>query len=286
MSRPRSAFLFFLALLFATACGSEDAPTPGAESEDGIAVTEIALETAAVAIDSSTMITPTTVRKGPWGDLVVRARLVGEAPESQKLSVSTDRWLCGQHDIRSEQLIVDGKGGVKNVVAFLAGPPGASWSDSLTAASFGSTRLLDQKGCRFDPHVRLIPAGTSILLRNSDPLLHNARGSAQAADGLVSHKSNRGFNLAMPRKDQEIRRTINKPGVMAVACDVHAWMKAYVVALPNPYGTVTDDLGEGRIEGIPVGTRVIHFWHETLGEKNVVIDIEVGSNEVAVEWTL
>ena len=49
----------------------------------------------------------------------------------------------------------------------MTSPGGKEWSGEAAAAT------LDQRGCRFDPHAVIVPAGETLTLVNSDGILHN-----------------------------------------------------------------------------------------------------------------
>ncbi len=50
-----------------------------------------------------------------------------------------------------------------------------------------------------------------------------------------------------------------------VKCAIHAWMKAWLLVLDHPFAAVTDENGSFHIAGVPYGTHVFIFWHETCG---------------------
>jgi hypothetical protein len=50
-----------------------------------------------------------------------------------------------------------------------------------------------------------------------------------------------------------------------VNCNIHPWMKAWLVVRPNPYATVTAADGSFEIKNLPAGELELQLWHEKAG---------------------
>lgn len=192
------------------------------------------------------------------GALAGTVRFPGEAPEPAFLRVHKEQAFCGL-SVPDESLQVAPGGGLQNVVVTLHGPglhrrPGPP-----------ETIALDNVGCRFAPHVQAVRAGSTVLLLNSDPILHDAH--ARLGPRTL-------FNDGLPWW-RRVKRTLHEPGVVKVICELHrAWMSAYIVVAPNPFFAVTGAQGRYAIHGVPPGTYRARFWHERLGVawRQVVVD--------------
>lgn len=125
---------------------------------------------------------------------------------------------------------------------------------------------LDQKGCRFLPHVLVVPQGAKVAFLNSDETSHNVRLTAVANEGLNQ-------TVAAGKK---LERTFEEPEAMRVACDMHPWMAAWVVVTDATHWALTDAEGHFALEDLPAGTHKATVWHETLGKKE--FDIVVGDD--------
>ncbi|HKB12420.1 MAG TPA: hypothetical protein VKD69_17285 [Vicinamibacterales bacterium] len=116
---------------------------------------------------------------------------------------------------------------------------------------------IDQKECRYHPHVFGMRVGQPLEILNSDPTLHNIHALP---------KNNSEFNNGQPIQGMKMTHTFDKPEVMVpFKCDVHGWMNAYVGVLPHPYFAVTKDDGKFELKDVPAGTYTIEAWHEKLG---------------------
>ena len=116
---------------------------------------------------------------------------------------------------------------------------------------------IDQKECRYHPHVFGMRVGQPLEIINSDPTLHNIHAMP---------KANQEFNNGQPIQGMKMTHTFTAPEVMVpFKCDVHGWMNAYVGVLPHPYYAVTKEDGKFELKDLPAGTYTIEAWHEKLG---------------------
>jgi plastocyanin len=186
---------------------------------------------------------------------------VGAPVEPKKLPVTVDQFVCGK-DKDAEDLALSPQRGLRNaVVSLVTPPPSARWEFS-TAPVF-----LDQRQCSFTPRVILVPAGGTVEFLNSDRLLHNIHSTG---------KSNPVFNRTQP-KGRTIPITFAKPEVVRIGCDLHGWMRAWIVVMEHPFHAVTGASGEFAIPSVPPGKYTLNVWHETLGM--VTKDVTVGETD-------
>jgi len=72
----------------------------------------------------------------------------------------------------------------------------------------------------------------------------------------------------------------NEPAPIPVDCNIHPWMKSYVVVLDHPFAAVSDENGDLTIKGLPAGEELVfRVYHEAGGIKEVEIN---GKSE---EWS-
>jgi plastocyanin len=158
--------------------------------------------------------------------------------------------------------------GIKNAVVALQGvPPG------VKTPNIPATVKMDQKACVFVPRVVVVPVGGTVEFLNSDRLLHNVRGDA---------KENRSFNRAQPHA-RTISIMFKSPEILRVDCDLHSWMRGWVVVAEHRFYVVTNDAGEFVFENIPPGKYTLQVWQETLGQVSQEVTVaDGGVQEVTV----
>lgn len=141
--------------------------------------------------------------------------------------------------------------------------------------------LLDQRGCEYVPYVLGLQTGQKLLVRNSDPVLHNVHGTP---------KINKEFNLAQMAGGKDIERSFDQAEVFVrFKCDVHQWMFAYVGVVSHPYHAVTDKDGKFKIEGVPAGKYTLVAFHRKAHgteDKAVAQEITVADAAVAANFSV
>ena len=181
-----------------------------------------------------------------------------------------DKKVCGR--LRKEPLIVVGDGGaVKDSVVFLKDvASGKPWPKM----SGGARPVLDQKNCKFVPHVQVARRG-KIDIVNSDPVLHNTHGY---------YGKRTAFNVALPIQDGKVTKILRSPGDVRIDCDAHGWMLAWIYVVDNPYFAQTGDDGTFSITDVPPGEYTLAVWQEELGLTEMPVVVAAGgTTEMSVE---
>jgi plastocyanin len=201
------------------------------------------------------------------GALAGKVTLSGLAPRLANLPVTRDMKVCGNTK-PDESLEIASGGAVKNTVVWFTDVP-------LPKAFKPAKEKLDQEQCAFVPHVLVAPVGATVDVVNSDKALHNVR----AEDGEF-----RLINYAMPIPGHVVPTKLKKEGVFKVSCDVHPWMRGWLLVLPTTAFAVTGEDGTYKIPDIPPGKHTVKFWHERLGERTVDLDIPAGQTTYDVQF--
>ncbi len=227
----------------------------------GLVAAALWIGTAEGAGDSGAHGSPLLPGSNGTGTLAGTVRLSGAPPPPRVLRVNNEKRFCGSI-VPDQSLMAAPDGGLGNVVVTLHGP-GLQRRPGRPRAI-----QLDNIGCRFAPHVQAAPVGSSLLLLNSDHILHDAH--ARIGPRTL-------FNDGLPRW-RRVTRTLREPGVMRIICELHrAWMSAYIVVTVNRFFAVTDSRGRYAINGIPAGAYEVRFWHERLGRMAQPVTVRQGT---------
>ena len=183
------------------------------------------------------------------GSLSGRVMFRGAPPALPAIPVLKDHGVCGERVPAEGLVVAKATRGVQQAVVFLEGV-----APVAGGAPPGEVKL-ENRGCRFVPHVLAVRVGTELVITNADPVLHNLHAWL-----MPEHRSI--MNVVQPTQGQETRRTVRRPGVMAITCDSHVHMLAHLLAFEHPYFALTDGTGAFRISGIPAGTYRLTAWHE------------------------
>jgi plastocyanin len=127
---------------------------------------------------------------------------------------------------------------------------------------------LDQKGCRYVPHVIGVMIGQPVEFTNSDPTMHNIHTTAETP-------ANPEIDISQPPKGGTTQKVFAKPELMIpVRCNNHPWMNAFINVSPNPFYAVSDENGNFTIRGLPPGTYTLVADHEVLGQQTTQVTVE------------
>lgn len=192
------------------------------------------------------------------GSLVGNVKYDGKVPSRKPLKMDADPVCGSSHDkkVLSESFMVDEDMNLKNVLVWLKD---VKYDGPVKA----ETAVLDQQGCIYTPHVMAVMKNQKVLIKNSDATLHNIHSMA---------KENEQFNFAMPKVVKEKETSFGKvEEPFYIKCDVHPWMKAWVLVQDHPYFAVTDEKGNFRIDDIPPGTYEVIAWQEKFKMKRSIV---------------
>lgn len=160
---------------------------------------------------------------------------------------------CGA-EVPEESLLVDNSK-LMNVVVTLTGKKLKGKSKEVH---------LDQKNCRYEPHVIAMKKETSLFITSSDPINHNIHTYSFENDPI---------NMMFVPNQDAYEHEMDEPEIVKVECDLHSWMTAWIVVAENAYFSVTSKQGGYKIGDVPPGKYKLTAWHESLGsvEKEVTV---------------
>jgi len=132
--------------------------------------------------------------------------------------------------------------------------------------------VIDNLKCRFEPLVGISYVKSTYIIKNSDPLLHNTSLGKIIREGVRRTV----YNLALPFRDQVIKKPNRVAGLINVKCDAHPWMRAYVYSSRHPYVSITDSNGNFEIKDLLPGKYTVRIWHEGFEEVIKEVDVKAG----------
>jgi hypothetical protein len=259
------SLMFALTFVFAMACGKgHEAASKEEEGEDDEAkqtVTAATTETGA-----ATATAPAAAVVADAATLSGTVKFAGAAPKPAAIQMSADPYCQSQHPngqgAEDEEVVVSPAGELANVLVYVKNAPAGG--TSATPAS------IDQKGCRYYPHVQAVVVNQPIQIKNSDATLHNIHAMPE---------TNSQFNEGQPVQGMVATKKFDKVEMkpFRIKCDVHGWMKSYMAVMPHPYFSVSQMNGQFSIANLPPGTYTIVAWHEKYGQQEQ--QVTVGAKE-------
>jgi len=203
-----------------------------------------------------------------------KVKFVGKAPANPSIDMSEEPKCKAKYTTTpQEQVVMANKNGTLGNV-FVYVKTGLAADAKYPAPT--TPVEIDQSGCTYHPRTLGIMVGQNLDIKNSDPLLHNIKALG---------KKNRPLNISQPTAGMKTTRTFTAAEVpLAVECNVHGWMHAYIGVLPHPFFASTGAEGTFSITGLPAGTYTLEAWHEKYGVQTATVTV-TGSDTKTADFT-
>jgi len=190
-----------------------------------------------------------------WGgDQVPPVKVLEEKGKAEK-----DPNVCAKDKpIVSRELTVDPETkGIAYAFAYISRPKGSNPEAIKELVEKQPKIVLDQKNCEFLPYLVPMYQEQTLIVKASDPgINHNVRLNAFTNPGLNQNVAP-GGQLPLKLVAERLPIKLN--------CDIHPWMKAYVMVYDHPFFTTTGKDGSFEIKGVPAGTQNLVIWQENVG---------------------
>ena len=156
------------------------------------------------------------------------------------LAMHASAWAV---DVRVEVKAPNGEP-IANAVVTISGPAVASSlrSDGL---------VMQQKDLAFSPFVLVVPRGASVSFPNFDQTRHHVYSFSPAGP----------FELKLYGAGETRSVRFTKTGTIAVGCNIHDQMTAFIRVTDAPWAAVTDKMGVVELRNVDAGDRLIEVWH-------------------------
>ena len=131
------------------------------------------------------------------------------------------------------------------------------------------TRIIEQRGKQFAPHVMAIPVGSTVQFPNFDSVFHN----------VFSLSKSKAFDLGMYKSGESREMKFDKPGIIRLGCNLHAAMSAYLIVVEAPHYTMVGKDGAFSFKSLAPGKYKVQVWNEQSGDPmNAEVEVKEGDN--------
>ena len=132
--------------------------------------------------------------------------------------------------------------------------------------------VYDQKGCMFLTPVLIVPEGSTVEFKNSDPGIHNVR---------TTTFKNKPKNAAL-MSGMKLATVFKAAEKIKLNCDFHPWMKGYIAVVKTNHYALTGKNGAFEIKDVPAGEYKFAAWHPVLGKAKIA-ETGLESRSIKVE---
>jgi plastocyanin len=118
----------------------------------------------------------------------------------------------------------------------------------------GGRVVVAQQNLQFRPFLTVVPVGADVSFPNLDPTKHH----------VYSFSPAKKFELKLFAKDQSRTVHFDKPGVVALGCNIHDQMSAFIVVTDSAWTTRTNAQGIAAFADAPNAPARVTIWHPYL----------------------
>lgn len=156
-------------------------------------------------------------------------------------------------------LIFCGQALAGNLEAYVATTSGSAVEDAAvvlepiakSVSKHHASATIEQRNRELIPYFTIVQTGTAIDFPNRDPFKHH----------LYSFSPAKTFEIKLYAGRPAQPVIFDKPGEVALGCNIHDWMEAYILVVDSPYFAKTGSHGRAIIKNIPPGKYRLRLWH-------------------------
>jgi plastocyanin len=141
----------------------------------------------------------------------------------------------------------------------------------------GEARV-DEVQQSFVPKVQVVAPGSRLVFHDRDDEAHGVHG--WWAERTL-------FNRAVVPGEPGFAVTLDDPGVLALTCDLHSSMRAFVVVSNSPLSTVSATDGRFHFSDVPAGSYLLRAYHPERGHAMGIVtralEIRGGATVITVD---
>jgi plastocyanin len=126
--------------------------------------------------------------------------------------------------------------------------------NAARAPSTGGRFVVSQKNLQFHPFLTIVPVGADVSFPNFDPTKHH----------VYSFSPAKRFELKLFAKDQSRTVRFDKAGVVALGCNIHDQMSAFIVVTDSAWTARTNAQGIAAFGNAPNAPGRVTVWHPYL----------------------
>ena len=149
-------------------------------------------------------------------------------------------------------------------------------SGSVARAPRAGRYVISQQNLQFHPFLTLIPVGADVSFPNLDPTKHH----------VYSFSPAKRFELKLFAKDQSRTVHFDKPGVVALGCNIHDAMSAFIFVTDSAWTARTNAQGLVTFADPPAVRGRVMVWHPYLRAPGAIVQQSIAAGQRSSTFSL
>jgi plastocyanin len=143
-------------------------------------------------------------------------------------------------------------------------------------ARSGGRFVVSQKNIQFHPFLTIVPVGADVSFPNFDPTKHH----------VYSFSPAKRFELKLFARDQSRTVHFDKPGVVALGCNIHDQMSAFILVTDSAWTARTSAQGIAAFADAPNAAGRVTVWHPYLRVPGGVVQQRVAASQRSASFSV
>jgi plastocyanin len=140
----------------------------------------------------------------------------------------------------------------------------------------GGRFTVSQKNIQFHPFLTIVPVGADVSFPNLDPTKHH----------VYSFSPAKRFELKLFAKDQSRTVRFDKAGVVALGCNIHDQMSAFIVVTDSIWTAHTNPQGVAVFADAPNAPGRLTAWHPYLRAPGGILQQSVAAGQRSASFSI
>lgn len=140
----------------------------------------------------------------------------------------------------------------------------------------GGRYTVSQKDMQFHPFLSIVPVGADVSFPNLDSTKHH----------VYSFSPAKRFELKLFARDQSRTVHFDKPGVVALGCNIHDAMSAYIVVTNSAWTARTNGQGVASFADAPNAPGRVTAWHPYLRAPGGIVQQGLAAGQRSASFSI
>jgi plastocyanin len=148
--------------------------------------------------------------------------------------------------------------------------------NAARAPRAGGRFTVSQKNLQFHPFLTIVPVGADVSFPNLDPTKHH----------VYSFSAAKRFELKLFARDQSRTVHFDKPGVVALGCNIHDAMSAFIYVTDSAWTARTNAQGIASFADAPNAPGRVTVWHPYLRTPGGTVQQAVAAGQRSASFSV